>query len=134
MALTEKLAADRSAMAKQVIQIATDHGATAQYDEFTGPREIMVSIEAPGGLCISLDFDGASPQPDVFVMSWHMDWRTSHKLNPTAFAPDSVNPHHHRKATDFAYGFDQLCELLALRLSHAATGAAYQPAGKERAA
>lgn len=124
--LSETRKADRQRMAELVIQLARRLGAKADYhDVFKDrPNEVWVVIEAPGGLQLTVDFDGKSWQPNTYVLSWHMSHTSDKKLCPIYW--DRVNNVHYLKATDVAVGFDELANLLATRLAAAKSGAAYQ--------
>lgn len=128
--LSEKRAADRKKMAEIVSKIIVDCGATFESPEgpgFCGPHEIFLEITAPGGLNLTVDFDGQSCQPDVHVLSWHMNnSRSTKRLNNSTFG-GNVNQFHFHKATYVAYGFDDLCAQLRKGLLMAKDGSAYLP-------
>lgn len=130
--LTEKRQKDRLKMAYEVTKLAEAHGATVERQDFSGlkPRSIDLLITAARGLSLSLDFDGQSCQPDVFVLSWHFRGVTDACL---ADAFGDLNRHHFRKATDIAHGFDDLMDILARRLAQAESGEAFD-AEREAAA
>lgn len=128
--LTERRKADRAEMARRVIECAKARGAGAEIDDiFNGSdRELWVNIRTVRGLCLTLDFDGDSPQPDTHVMSWHMATDVD-----TCFADDfavigDLNRLHFRKATSFADSFDDLLSTLDRGLALAETGAAFDNA------
>lgn len=120
--LTERRKADRAEMVRHVFDIAARHGATAEVETLLG--EEIVTVKADRGLCASVSFDGKSPQPDVFVVSWFV-WGSPARITDT-FAP-SVNTYHRQKATDIAEGFPALAAILATRLHSIRTGAAFVP-------
>lgn len=120
--LTEKRAEDRETMAKAVVELAVRCGAKAEIDVRTD-RLILVNIEA-GRVKLTLDFDGNSCQPDSHVLSWWIG--SSHGPRfASDFAAD-VNSFHWLKATDFAEGFDKLCEVLEYRLIKIRDGRAFR--------
>lgn len=124
MSLTERRAADRAKMAEQVIALVRRHGFAAYVDEeMTLDRELWVRIKTARGLSLTLDFDGASTQPDTYVLSWH-GVEDPHKLS-SGFAP-SVNQYHWHKATDICEGFESLMDTLDRRLTSIASGEAFQ--------
>lgn len=127
--LTERRAADRAEMSEKIRALAIECGAEAETVDRPhwdmSPREIVVRIKAARGLCLNVDFDGDSPQPDTHVLSWHMATGSTAKLYPHAF--QSVNSVHFHKATDIAEGFDQLVSVLRRRLTAAAKGSLFQP-------
>lgn len=128
--LSEKRADDRKVMADQIVKLAEQFGCTLTRndgDSCLGPRAVLMAIQAPGGLCLNIDFDGGSVQPDVHVLSWHMHHESNAKLDPDVFG-GNVNPHHHRKATHVAHGFDALMDQLTTSLALCQNGSAYQPA------
>lgn len=120
-AYSERRKADREAMAAQMIVLATSHGCTVERTD--SPPCIMLRIEAPGGLCVSIDVDGKSCQPDVHVIPWHMHYESDAKL---ARSFGDVNPHHQRKATHVRLGFDALHAELERGFKAAADGTAYE--------
>lgn len=124
--LTETRKADRAEMARQLVALVQSKGVPCVLEDpsIWGPRAIMVTIEAPRGLRLSVDFDGGSTQPDTYVLSWHMKHGSTAKLRGN-FAP-SVNTYHFRKATDIAHGFDNLLEIIAQRLDATLDGSAFQ--------
>lgn len=124
--LTESRKKDRAEMAQLVIEMARNCGAHAELDpDFANhPHELWVRMEAPGGLLLTLDFDGRSPQPDTHVLSWHMHWASPYKLAPAFWT--NVNTVHYHKATDVCDGIDDLLETLQHRLLSAVDGRAYQ--------
>ena len=125
--LSERRKADRRKMADRVHAIAAHHGATVTREHegecFLGPRAVMVTIETAHGLRVSIDFDGASPQPDVHVLAWHIATNSDARLSER-FGP--VNPYHFRKCTVVAHGLDELCRDLARKLEMARNGTAFQ--------
>lgn len=123
MAYSERRAKDRAMMAERLAAAVQAAGYSADVAAM-GPREIWVSIETPEGLRLTVDFDGASLQPDVHVLSWNSRTDATFKLAP-GFAP-SVNPYHWHKATDICEGFDDLLATVARRLRSVADGSAFQ--------
>lgn len=125
-ALTERRKADRAKMAEAVRALAVEMGCAATvvdrpYGDMS-PQEIVVNIRTDRGLCLGVDFDGQSTQPDVHVLSWHMATDVDTRLSD-AFG--SVNPHHFRKSTDVARGLDQLLDVLRRKLALCRDGSAY---------
>ena len=117
--LTESRKADRATMSAEIERIAVEHGASFERIE-TG-REIMIDICGARGLCLSMDLDGDSRQPDTHVLAWYVrnDERLSDRLGP-------VNPYHRRKATVVAYGWDALRSAIVTGLSMATDGSAFE--------
>ena len=126
MAYTETRKSDRAEMVRQLVELvqSKDVECKVESPSIWGPRAVQVEIKAPRGLRLSVDFDGDSNQPDIHVLSWHFKHGGTAKLQ-TTFAP-SVNTCHFRKATDIAYGFDALLNIIALRLDSAISGEAFQ--------
>lgn len=114
MPLSVARAKDRDAMASQLEALAVSLGAEVSRGEFHGEREIVVSIRAARGLCLNVDFDGDSSQQrgGIWVLSWHMSTDTDARL-ADSFGGD-VNPHHYRKATYIARGFEGLFGVLGM--------------------
>lgn len=126
--LSETRAADRKKMADILEKLITELGAA--YTRIDGKkggypdhREIQLNIRANRGLCVSVNLDGNSWQPDVYVLSWYIASDSDARLSDD-FGGD-VNPHHHAKATYIARGFDDLCIQLGIGLTKAATGSAF---------
>lgn len=126
--LTVTRKADRKKMAAIIYDLATSLGAEAvikpedpasSFDS----RRTVVGITAARGLKVGVSFDGGTSQPDVWVLSWHVDIDYDTCLDD-GFG-GQVNPHHFAKATYVAYGFDHLKEQLARGLSKAADGSAF---------
>lgn len=124
--LSSRRKADRETMANAVIALATRLGASAERDEVFAddPLRIFVRIQAPGGLCLTVEFDGENSYPDTHVLSWHMSTTSDNRLNPDYWP--CLNTVHFHKATDVAEGFDALCQVLETRLTALADGRAYQ--------
>lgn len=93
------------------------------------PRGIWLELSSPRGACVTIDFDGESPQPDVHVVSWHM--ATDSDARFSACFASSRNDYHKRKATDVAYGFVALRELMNRRISALQSGDAFEPQSQE---
>lgn len=126
--LSERRAADRRKMAEAVSALALQYDCKVERTEggtYPGPRCIKLGIEAPGGLCVTVELDGNSVQPDVHVLSWHMALGVDARLEPQVFG-GNVNPHHFRKATYVAEGFRDLMFKLESGLALCQDGSAYQ--------
>lgn len=122
--LSEKRKADRAKMADMVVDLVREFG--FGFDRCEGEasrREELVRVIAADDIHVSVDFDGESRQPDVYVLNW---WITpgAIRLFDDSFA-DSVNGYHRHKATDVAYGFDHLMSTLRARFSAISTGKAF---------
>ena len=126
--LTEKKKADRIKMAELVRALAVEMGLTAEVvDKPFGdmsPHMIMVKIRSKEGLKLHVDFDGKTSQPDVHVLSWHMDTDVDTRL---ADAFGDINRFHYCKATDIAYGTDELLRILAWKFLKIQNGTAFSP-------
>jgi hypothetical protein len=126
-ALTERRKADRLVMAQYVAELARAHGLRAEVRRVETKRTVLVDLEGPHGLRLTVQFRGNSPQcePDTYVLNWHMMPRMDdgYQLNPRVF--EAVNPHHGCKATDVANGYRELTELLANRFAHIQGGTAF---------
>ena len=115
--------ADRGAMASQVAALAVEFGLTAVHRiEEPGTRRTSVDLAGPHGLRLTVKFDGAGPDPNIYVLSWHgVD--AGYLLSPDRFS--HVNPHHGRKATDVAHGATALLDRLRIRFAAIADGSAF---------
>ncbi|MDO8414830.1 MAG: hypothetical protein Q7S87_01315 [Agitococcus sp.] len=111
-------------MAETISTIAADCGATVTCE--AGPREISLDVATPDGLQVCVEFDGRSLQPNIYVLSWHMDFKSSKRLNPDTFG-GNVNTCHFKKATYVAYGFEDLCDQFTFGLLLAKDGRAFLP-------
>ena len=130
--LSETRKADRVQMAAAIEALATRLELNCDRREggtYPGEQCIRLYLEGPGGLWVTVDFDGNSCQPDVHVLSWNLMRTAQARLNPAAFH-DSVNPHHGHKATSIAYGFEKLCAELERAFVAATNGTAYVPAAQ----
>ncbi len=128
--LSERRKADRERMAADVAALARELGARVEISNPAplSPRGIWVEIEAPGGLSVTVDFDGQSCQPDVHVVSWHMRPVRNKARLASCFPGGDVNPFHRQKASYIARGFDELAAHLREVLSMALAGTIYMPA------
>jgi len=125
--LSERRTPDRVKMAAAVEELISDHGCTFTRSEggtYPGPKCVQLRLTAPGGLELTVAFNGGSWQPNVYVLSWHMSTHSPKLLNEATFG-GSVNPHHKRKATYVAHGFDDLYQQLKKGLTMAQDGTAY---------
>ncbi len=130
--LTERRAADRTIMAAKIIDLAKAFpGVTVALPpaDSIPPRRVEVFIEGPRGLCVWIDFDGQSRQPDCYCMPWYISSDSDARLSDHfgRLAGASVNPHHFAKCTAFAEGFDELCRRLSDCLAAACDGSAFDP-------
>lgn len=129
---TETRKADRMTMLDVVVALIVECGARVieREGEHAGlprKRRCLVTLEAENGLRLTVDFDGASSQPNIHVLSWYI--ATDHKWDAVKPAPGfapSVNPCHWHKATDICEGFESLCATLRKRLASARDGTAFQ--------
>lgn len=124
--LTMTRSADRQSLAGQIHVLARALGCETSEKsggDHPGKRAIVVDIAAPGGLCLSVYLNGGVRDPDCFVLSWHMDYKSDAKLSHSAFL--NVNPYHRHKATDVARGADELLRVLEKRLTACKDGSAY---------
>ncbi len=124
--LTEARKADRAAMAKALVALAESHGAactvTPEGSDSYRKRRAAVTINAPRGLDVTIDFDGESPQPNIFVNAWHMGLETDARLALGRFPNGDVNPHHQSKCTTVSHSFDALLDHVGIVLTRANTG------------
>lgn len=121
--LTERRKADRLEMARRLEAVAAQHGACAESVAARwGARCVTVDIQAGQGLRVSVDLDGESLQPDVHVIPWCIGAGSNARLAPSF---GDVNPHHRRKATHVAYGWDALAAEIERGLAAAADGSAF---------
>lgn len=125
--LSERRSADRKKMAAAVAALVIECGATADQEEngsYPGPQAIQLRVKAAQGLQVTVEFDGKSCQPNVYVLSWHMGYKATARLNNSTFG-GNVNPYHKQKATYVAHGFKDLCGQLKDGLLMAADGTAF---------
>ena len=122
MALTERRAADRAQMARELAALATSHGAECDVIP-DGSHGVMVHIEL-NGLRVWIGLERGSIQPDVHVIPWHTYGAA--RLRPSF---GEVNPHHFGKATHVAHGWEALRAEIDRGLRAAADGSAFQTVG-----
>lgn len=127
--LSERRQADRSKMATLIEALVVECGASCTREAggtYPGPNVIHVDVKGARGLEVTVALDGKSCQPDVHVLSWHMDLQSSARLDNATFG-GSVNRYHQRKATYVAYGFTDLHQQLKRALLLAKDGTAFLP-------
>ena len=119
--LSERRADDRTFMAAHLAGALTALGATVTVTDVTDAREIVLFVEVPGGAKCYVDFDGASPQPNVYVVPWHT-------FGDTTFADSmgNVNQYHHAKVTKVAEGYPALVEMLSADVTRLISGDGYR--------
>lgn len=124
--LTERKKADRAKMAEMVRELAVNCGAEVEIiSNWLGEsRAVAVKIAASRGVGLTVDFDGTSTQPGVFVLSWHIDDSDARFAD---FFCGCLNTCHFAKATDVCHGFDSLLEILRERLESIREGWAFSP-------
>lgn len=131
MAYTVTKAADRVAMAREVrntLAACKDIARLEIVDGF-GARSVRVEFAHSGGISVNVEFDGDDnmDRRDDFCMAWHMTGNRDAGMT-YAFgraAGGEVNPHHRRKCTAFAEGFDDLCVKLSRVIAALNSGQAY---------
>jgi hypothetical protein len=125
--LKETRKKDREVMLRAMQRLCEKFGVPYELDrEFLGNHlACAIGIRGPTGLALTIDFDGKSCQPDVFVLSWHMmtDSRCDKNIIRGDFA-QSRNEHHFRKATDIFRGFERMIRVMSTRLQRIADGTA----------
>ena len=126
--LSVRRKADRAAMAKTLIELVRSCGASAELDDLwsgADPRCLLVRITGPRGLCVNIDFDGASPLGETHVLSWYIASGSDARLDPDYF-PGSVNTVHFHKGTQHAMSFTGLCQAIEGVLRLASSGHLFQ--------
>lgn len=124
--LSETRKADRAKIALLVSDLLTelkvDHKWTREGFDEAYPKAHVISIMAPEGLCVRVELDGDSCQPNVHVLPWHFDLKSD-----TCFDNrfGDINPHHFQKATLVAYGTQGLLDHLRRQLTMALDGTAF---------
>jgi hypothetical protein len=130
--LTENRKADRETMAKAIEALAELHGATTERDEmgldrtvYEG-RRISVTITSARDVHVTVDFDGKSCQPDVYVFCWNTPLRGETISFSAAFDPLRHSVHGSRnKAQYVVYGWEDLHETIDRCLQMLNSGAAF---------
>lgn len=130
-ALSERRKADRKQMADILAEKMIAAGATAVVEPCDYvPNRMDVHIKAPGGAEVTVDFDGGSCQPDVYVVMWNIhgfDGKTF--FDPTI---GDVNPYHYGKASRVCYGFEALVRKLETDVRRFVDGLGYMDPGDQR--
>ena len=123
MKLTERKQRDRIRMAELLVEAVNNAGGAAHAVESITSRDIRIKVTAPGGAYVEVEFDGDSPQPDVFVATWNID----REHRETRFCPSfgQVNSFHGRKASRVAHGFEALRRQIAQDVEACDLGIAY---------
>lgn len=133
MVTVEKLSvtrkADREKLAALLTASLTKAGATVTRNDdlelaYRG-RAVFLNVLLAHGLSVTVGFNGDSPHTpkDTFVLSWH--FKNFENLPRLTDAFPNVNTHHRRKATDVAYGFDDLQRTLLHRIEVVRNGTAF---------
>ena len=128
---------DRAVMAQKIVDLTRTLGAfatvTKEGQSTYNNRCVRISIETTRGLCVTVSLDGASSQPDVFVLPWYVKGPSDATLSSTfALAVSAtVNIHHRQKATAVAYGFEDLYSTLEAGIDAAMTGTAFETTANE---
>ncbi|MDW9491723.1 hypothetical protein [Sinorhizobium meliloti] len=124
--LSETRKADRAKIAELVSALCSefriDHSWTREGFDEAYPKAHVITIMAPRGLCVRIELDGESCQPNVHVLPWHV----SHAVDTClADAFGDINKYHFRKLTDVAYGTDGLLRHLRQKFELIKSGAAF---------
>ena len=117
---SERRQADRAVMAAGVAALADTLGAAFTVGQ--RGREVVVEIVHPSGARVFVGFDGASPQPDVHVITWNLYRDDGKRFHPSF---GMVNPVHGHKASRVCYGYDDLLETLRSDLEAIGEGEAF---------
>lgn len=118
-ALNVRRAADREKMAAALTAVLVERGANCdRRGPAYGPREIVLDVQAPGGAHCYVYFDGASTQPDTWVVTWN-----AHR--PLTSAVGDLNTSHRRKATRVFVGFTDLLHGMCADVERFADGTGY---------
>lgn len=133
MEYIETRAADRKKMAAELESLIVAAGATFERregDPYPGARCIRLNVTAARGLGVSIDIDGDSCQPGVYVLAWCISTDSDACLADRfgVGGVGEVNPHHFQKSTQVAYGFESLKANIARGLAMAADGSAFDAA------
>ena len=115
---------DREAMAAAIGRLCAHHGINYIIESnYRGdPARMIVRIEdLKTGLAANPTIGGRGGK-NTFLFSWHFNQTNDLIIDP-GFTQD-INPYHHRKATDVAWGFENLMQLLDNRLRCMAEGKA----------
>jgi len=131
--MTETKKKDRQIMAEELRKLAEEFG-IKHYIEFKylgDTRRVKVELTDPvTSLSVMMTLQGDTPQQNsnTFVLSWHFEECNNGWIIDASFTRD-INPYHHRKATDVAYGFEHLMHMLRDRLGkiHAGTACIKAP-------
>lgn len=121
--------ADRDEMARQLIELVNGFegcSATLADSRDWAPREVAVEVECPRGLLLTILLDGAALRgfEHHHMLSWHIN-PTSSNAKLADYPWQDVNKFHRRKATDFAFGFADLKNVLRHRLQSIVEGSAF---------
>ena len=124
--LTERRKADRETMMAGVEALLQRLKVPYRHDELNlsiiCPRRVSIELMFPRGLRLTVNFNGDSPQPDVFVLSWHVSTKSRACLSDIF---DSINNYHFQKATDIATGYERLLWKLESRILAVQDGSAF---------
>lgn len=128
--LNENRKADRAAMTKAIQDLVAEYGFTHETTiEGTGRGErIRIDITTARGLCVAVDLEAKSGQPNVHVLPWHVRWPETETRLDAGFCVvgGDVNPYHRQKATAVAYGFGQLMTGLRRGFEMVKDGSAFE--------
>ena len=117
---------NRAALAREIATLAESYGISASVNHeptFAGDRVTLVDISHSGGARLTVRVDGASRQPTVFLLSWHMASESDATYAAKFCA--AINQFHRRKATDVCGSVSDLLGVLAVRFSMLEDGSAY---------
>jgi hypothetical protein len=133
--LSETRKGDRKKMAQIVVDLCKkyelEHSVEDPWNE--QPLCIHVNFHSRNGLALHMEFEGDSCQPNVFVLSWHMEF-SAHD-NGLIISPEFCydrNTCHFRKATDICYGMDHLVHVLNKRMAMMQAGTDMIPDTREK--
>lgn len=127
--LSVKRKSDREHMLNQLIEVALTFSCDVDISRNKQDRteRVTLNVTSPQGLCVMICLDGGDLSGgNVFLAHWHMELNCDKQLNPHLFG-GSVNPHHFRKATYLAKGFEALRLGVVKGLTLAANGNAFKP-------
>lgn len=124
--LSELRAADRAAMTKAVQALADEFGYSHTLED-RRDGEVFITVATERGLNVSIEFDGRSPQPNVFVVPWYIRGNNDARLDRMfSRVGGEINPVHFQKCTAVNRGFDELLASLRHGFEMVSDGAAFQ--------
>lgn len=106
------MAGEIMALLRQYPEIKITLEKEGEQGNWRGKRCTAITLQHDTGLSVSIELNGDSSQPGVFILPWHFRGMSDTKLAESfgVAAGASINPHHRRKCMPCYHGFADMMD------------------------